>query len=120
MVKIALIGAGSVGFAQTLVRDILLEPALAGCEIALMDISRERLDRAAAVMKLLTKRIGASPKFLVTTDLREAVRKADYVITIFRSGTLEHQRLEYEVPMKYKVDQVVSDKIGRASCRERV
>ena len=44
MPKFAFIGAGSFGFTRNLVRDILTFPALAGSDIYLMDIDKERLD----------------------------------------------------------------------------
>ena len=46
MKKITFIGAGSVVFTRTLVRDILTFPAFADCEIALLDINETRLDLA--------------------------------------------------------------------------
>ncbi|MCI0440942.1 MAG: alpha-glucosidase/alpha-galactosidase, partial [Chloroflexi bacterium] len=44
MVKIAVIGAGSVVFTRRLLGDILSFPALSDSRIALMDIDAERLD----------------------------------------------------------------------------
>ena len=43
MTKIAMIGAGSTVFMKNLVGDILSEPLLKECEIALMDIDEKRL-----------------------------------------------------------------------------
>ena len=44
MAKITFIGAGSLGFTTTLVRDILTFPLLEDAQIVLMDINPERLD----------------------------------------------------------------------------
>ena len=46
MTKIAFIGAGSLGFTEGLVRDVLTFPLLEDAHIALMDIDAERLDFA--------------------------------------------------------------------------
>ncbi|HOL22348.1 MAG TPA: alpha-glucosidase/alpha-galactosidase, partial [bacterium] len=46
MVKIAFIGAGSLGFTRGLVRDILTFPLLRDATISLMDIDKERLEFA--------------------------------------------------------------------------
>jgi len=51
-------------------------------------------------------------RYNATTNLNEAVSGADYVVTMFRCGTLEHQRIEQEIPRKYGVDQVVADTLG--------
>jgi len=42
MRKIAFIGAGSLGFTRTLIKDILSFEAFSDCELALMDIDDER------------------------------------------------------------------------------
>ena len=44
MARITFIGAGSLGFTRTLVRDILTFPLLKDATIVLMDINKERLD----------------------------------------------------------------------------
>ena len=44
MIKIAFIGAGSLGFTRSLIRDILTFPLLQDATLALMDIDPERLE----------------------------------------------------------------------------
>ena len=44
MAEIAMIGAGSLVFAKTLMEDFLGTPALAGSEHRLMALTRKRLD----------------------------------------------------------------------------
>ena len=44
MLKIAVIGAGSVGFTRKLLRDILAVPEFADTEFRFMDISPENLE----------------------------------------------------------------------------
>ena len=48
MKKFAFIGAGSFVFTRNLVRDLLTFPAFEDCQIALMDINPERLERITA------------------------------------------------------------------------
>ncbi len=112
MSKIAIIGAGGVIFSQNFMRDILLDEELRTREVMLMDIDAERLGHAATFGQLIAGKLKVEARFRTTTDLHEAVRGAKYVITIFRSGTIRHQELEYAIPMKYGVDQVVSDTLG--------
>ncbi len=109
MLKVAIIGAGGVIFAQKMVCDLLLDPELRHAEIALMDIDPARLETARKLDLRLAAQLGVAANFTATTSLREAVRGAQYVITLFRVGTIEHARLEYEIPKKYGVDQVVGD-----------
>ena len=42
--KVAIIGAGSVGFTKTLISDLLHVPEFVGCEFALTDINQHNLD----------------------------------------------------------------------------
>ncbi|OQA86866.1 MAG: Alpha-galactosidase [Lentisphaerae bacterium ADurb.Bin242] len=112
MKKIVLIGAGGVIFTQGIIRDLLLDETTGKCQYSMMDIDAARLDRSCRVMKKLAKKLGVPFDPEETTELRTALKGADYVITIFRCGTLEHQKLEYEIPAKYGVKQVVGDTLN--------
>ena len=90
----------------------MLDPSLKNAEVCLMDISRERLENSFKYAMMTAEKLGVTPNFSMTTNLDEAVKQADYVITVFRCGTLECQRLEYEIPAKYGVSQVVADTTG--------
>ncbi|MDR0932135.1 MAG: hypothetical protein LBM70_03840 [Victivallales bacterium] len=112
MPKIVLVGAGGVIFAQNFIKDILNDPVLRTFDVTLMDIDAERLAKSVTFAGMIAEKLGIEFNPHSTTDLREALTGANYVITIFRSGVLHHQELEYEIPMKYGVDQVVSDTLG--------
>ena len=112
MSKIAIIGAGGVIFTRNFINDILLDRQLRQCKVSLMDISRERLGHAGKMVQVIAERFGVDFHPELATDLHQAVRGADYVITVFRVGELKHQRLEYEIPLKYGVDQVVGDTLN--------
>lgn len=112
MAKIAIIGAGGVIFAQNFIKDILLDDSLRHHDVALMDIDAGRLQNAVKLAGIIAKKLGVDFKPQATTDLRQAVRGADYVITIFRSGGIELQEIEYAIPAKYGVKQVVADTLG--------
>ena len=51
MLKIAMIGAGSVVFVKNLLTDILSLPELRDCKIALHDIDAERLETAGMMAR---------------------------------------------------------------------
>ena len=89
MTKITLIGAGSIVFTRNLCSDILLTPALQDSTITLMDIDPERLEQARGLVQAIVDRRGLQARVEATTDRREAVRDADYVITTFQQGGLE-------------------------------
>jgi alpha-galactosidase len=112
MPKITLIGAGSVVFTRNLSSDILLTPALQESTIALMDIDPERLAQAYALVQAIIDQRGLKAQVEATTDRREAVRDADYVITTFQQGGLDAYALDIEIPQRYGVEQCVGDTLG--------
>ncbi|MFA5204155.1 MAG: alpha-glucosidase/alpha-galactosidase [Lentisphaeria bacterium] len=112
MARIALIGAGGVIFAQNFIKDILISNALRDSEIVLMDMDAARLANSVTFAQKIGEKLGVMPKLSSTTDLWQAVKNAGHVITLFRAGTLEHQRIEQNIPRKYGVDQVVGDTMG--------
>ncbi|MGB0387891.1 MAG: alpha-glucosidase/alpha-galactosidase [Ardenticatenaceae bacterium] len=112
MPKITLIGAGSVVFTRNLCSDILLTPALQESTITLMDIDATRLAQAKALVQAIVDRRGLKARVEATTDQREAVRGADYVVTTFQQGGLDAYTMDIEIPQKYGVEQCVGDTLG--------
>ena len=113
MARIAIIGAGGVIFSQNLIKDILLDETLRKTsEVVLMDIDQGRLDLAVKFGEIISGKLNVEFHPVATTSLREALKGADYVVTIFRSGTIELQEIEYSIPKKYGMDQVVADSMG--------
>ena len=112
MPKIALIGAGSVVFTRNLCSDILLTPALQESTIALMDIDPARLAQARDLVQAIVDQRKLKARVEATTERREAVRDADYVITTFQQGGLEAYALDIEIPQRYGVEQCVGDTLG--------
>lgn len=112
MPKIAMIGAGSVVFARRLITDILSWPALQGSTLALMDIDGERLDMIAALSRKLIAQEKLPARVEPTTDRRQALDGADYVIVSIQVGGVDVFQHDIHIPRQYGVDQTVGDTIG--------
>jgi alpha-galactosidase len=112
MSKVTFIGAGSIVFTRNLCSDILLTPALQDCTISLMDIDPVRLERSRKLVQAIIDRRGLKACVEATTDRREAVRDARYVITTFQQGGLDAYALDIDIPRKYGVEQCVGDTLG--------
>jgi alpha-galactosidase len=110
--KITIIGAGGYVFPFRLIGDLLSFPALRGAELCLMDINPERLAPVAAAARDLTQHHGFGARITETTDRREALRDADFVIITFQVGGIDAYRHDVEIPRRYGVDQTVGDTIG--------
>lgn len=112
MAKITLIGAGSMVFTRRLCSDILMTPALADSTISLMDIDPTRLKQAQEIVQSIVDHRGVMARVEATTDRRQAVTDADYVITTFQAGGLDAYQLDIEIPARYGVGQCVGDTLG--------
>lgn len=109
--KIAIVGAGSVGFTRMLVSDILKVPEFEEIEIALTDISQHNLDMIAQIISRIVEVNGLPTKLTATTDRRRALDGARYVVSCVRVGGLEAFESDIDIPLKYGVDQCVGDTI---------
>ena len=112
MAKVVFIGAGSLGFTRGLVRDLLTFPMLRDAEIALVDISKERLDFARRACEKIVA-IGNYPaKVTATTQRREALKGADAVLVTILCGKTNIWQHDILIPKKYGIDINVGDTRG--------
>ncbi|MBC7783336.1 MAG: alpha-galactosidase [Burkholderiales bacterium] len=110
-IKIAMIGAGSIGFTRRLMRDILPVPELQDTTFALTDLNQTNLDM---VTQLCQRDINANhlpAKIEASTDRRAMIEGSDYIISMIRQGGLEAFQSDIDIPLKYGVDQCVGDTI---------
>lgn len=108
-IKVAMIGAGSIGFTRKLLRDMLSVPELADTTFAFTDISPRNLEM---VTQLCQREIDASKlptTIIATPDRRAAIADSDYVISTIRQGGLAAFQTDIDIPLKYGVDQCVGD-----------
>ena len=108
-IKVAVIGAGSIGFTRRLFRDILTVPELRRTHFAFHDINKRNLDM---VMRLCQKDLRSNnlpARITADLDRRRALDGADYVINCTRIGGLPAFQLDIDIPLKYGVDQCVGD-----------
>jgi alpha-galactosidase len=110
--KVAIVGAGSIVFAKTLLNDMLATQALQDAEYVLMSRTEPKLRRMEAFAQRMVKENGLSTKIWATLDRREAIKGADYVICMVQVGGTDAFRMDYEIPLKYGVDQCIGDSLG--------
>ena len=112
MIKVAMIGAGSVVFSRNLTGDILQIPEFKDCTITYMDIDQERLDVAVALCKKVAKAVGANPKIEGTKDRKVALKDADFVINMVQIGGFNSTLVDFEIPRKYRLNWTIADTTG--------
>ncbi|CCV03609.1 Alpha-galactosidase [Mesorhizobium metallidurans STM 2683] len=109
--KIAIIGAGSVGFTKKLFTDILCVPEFRDIEFALTDVSEHNLQMIKAILDRVVAANKLPTKVTATTDRRKAIEGACYIISCVRVGGLEAYADDIRIPLKYGIDQCVGDTI---------
>ncbi len=113
MTKVTFIGAGSTVFAKNLMGDIWSYPELAEATICLMDIDAKRLKQSQQVAGHIIKALGNSPAVECTTDRRQALAGADYVVCMIQVGGYEPATvIDFEIPKQYGLRQTIADTLG--------
>lgn len=110
MTKFALIGAGSLQFTSSLIRDLLTFPAFKKCEFALMDNNETNLKGITKVCEKIIVEMGC-PDCIIspTMDRAEALKGADAVLCTVFNGGIEIWQHEIEIPKKYGIDINIGD-----------
>ena len=108
--KVVIIGAGSLVFSSRLTADILSFPKTRETEFALVDIDRERLAFAERIIqRIFAEGAYEGASYSITSDRREALPGADYVISSLLVGGYDAIEKEIDISMKYGVDQCIGD-----------
>ena len=92
MTKIAIIGAGGYEFPLQLMNDFLSFPSTSGATYALMDIDPSSLARTERLARRLVETHKLPARIEPTTDRREALRGADFVVVCFQVGGMTRTR----------------------------
>src|SRR5688572_9911092 len=98
MIKVAMIGAGSVVFSRNLTGDILSYPEFRGATFSYMDVDPERLEVGAGLCRKVARALGANPRIDATTDRRTALAGADFVINMAQVGGFDSTLIDFEIP----------------------
>jgi alpha-galactosidase len=109
--KIAIIGAGSIGFTKKLVCDLLCVPEFHGAEFALTDVSERNLEMSHQIVARIVSANKLPTRVTATTDRRRAFEGANYIMNCVRIGGLEAYAGDVNIPLKYGIDQCVGDTI---------
>jgi alpha-galactosidase len=80
--KIGIIGAGSSTFSVSFIKDICCTPNFEGCTVCFMDVNESRLQTIVSFCERYIKEIGFNLNILATTDNRECIRNADFVVDL--------------------------------------
>ena len=100
-----MVGAGSRIFAARLVADVYLSSDFRGAELVLVDINEEALDRTWALVERLQEHMPDQCRPSRTTDRREALAGADFVVTSIAINRMKLWRQDYVEPLRLGFNQ---------------
>src|SRR5699024_1601776 len=110
--KVAFIGAGSIGFTRSLLRDLLTVPEFSNIEVSFTDINDQNLDMVTQLCQRDVEENGLDITIHATTDRRAALKDAKYIFNVVRIGGLEAFKTDIDIPLTYGVDQCVGDTLS--------
>jgi len=111
VIKITYLGAGS-GFAPVLSKDIFQIPGLDKGELCLVDIDPERLELSQKATKIVNEKLKTKWKITASTDREEVMGDSDFIINTIEVSGVQTVKHDYEIPLKYGVDQCIGDTVG--------
>ncbi len=110
--KITLIGAGSASFGLGTLCDIFRDGRFAGSRLSLCDRDPDAARKMAAIARRMHEASGLNVDVTHTDDQREALRDADYVIVSIEVERYRRWRMDWEIPLKHGVRQVLGENGG--------
>jgi alpha-galactosidase len=110
--QITIIGGGSYQWGPTLIGDVLNTPSLRECHLVLEDADPAPLPTMQAFAEKMIAATGAKATVTTTTDQREALRGADFVVVTISTGGFTSMRHDLEVPWRHGIRQSVGDSVG--------
>jgi alpha-galactosidase len=112
MPKITFIGAGSTVFAYEIITDVLSTPGLETGTFGLVDIDSERLELAHQITEKVVALSGRNWTIEASTNRLDVLPGTDYLINTIEVAGLANVRHDFDIPMKYGVNQCIGDTIG--------
>ena len=112
MSKIAIIGAGNASFTRQFLNDMFTVPCMKGSTYVLMGLTLSKLEKIKMYADRLIGINNIRAEVMCTTDRRNALSRADFVILAFGVGGMEAYTYDIEIPLKYNVKQCVGDTMG--------
>ncbi|NMB96508.1 MAG: glycoside hydrolase family 4, partial [Clostridiaceae bacterium] len=110
--KVVIIGAGSLFFGRQAIWQMVTSPYLNQGTLALVDIDEEKLNKMVSLAKLVKEHAGVKLKIEGSTDRKDVLEGADFVVLSFAKDTVKYRGIDCAVSEKYGVRMCSGDTIG--------
>jgi alpha-galactosidase len=112
-IKVVLIGAGSQDFGVETVSGLMRERAtFEGATVVLVDTNPSALDRMARLSRRANDELGANITFEATTERRDALVDADFVVISVEVDRMRTWRRDWEIPNEHGFGHVLGENGG--------
>jgi alpha-galactosidase len=112
MIKISVIGASSLYFSHKFLVDLLTMNLNSHCILTLMSPRISQLYKYEIFVSRLIADNNLDFSVNITADLESAIEGSDFVVSFFAIGSMKCMAQDYNVPLKYGVDQCIGDTMG--------
>ncbi len=113
--KISVIGGGSTVFGPQFISLLTKSTTLRGSTISLMDVNAERVELMCGLGRAAARKAGVDLTFEPTTDRRESLKGADFVIFVAPIGGIDMRAEDIEVPARHGVYSMGGETVGPAT-----
>jgi len=110
--KVAVIGAGSFFFGRPVIWHMTHSEVLRGGTLALVDTDPAVLKTMMALGERTLAASGAPTKLIGSTNRREVLKDADFVVLTFSERNAYHRGLDCELSLKHGIRMCSGDTIG--------
>ena len=110
--KVVVIGAGSLFFGRQAIWQMAHSPYLNTGTLALVDIDPARLEKMGALAEKVVAETGVDLRIEATTDWRDALPGAMFVVLSFALDTVRYRGLDCQISARYGIRMCSGDTIG--------
>jgi len=110
--KIVIIGAGSAVFGPAILSDIMHSDSFQGSTVALCDLNEQGLELMTRLAERLSQEWGTGVSIEASTDRRELLPGAEFVIVSIAVDREKCWRQDWEIPLKYGIRQPLGENGG--------
>jgi alpha-galactosidase len=110
--RVTIIGGGSYQWTPKLLVDFVNTPVVRDAEVVLHDIDPAPLPRMVELAHHLADVRGVALTARGTTDRRESLQGADFVVVNISTGGFRSMRHDLEIPERHGLRQSVGDTVG--------
>jgi alpha-galactosidase len=110
--KIAFVGATSMSYGMSMLRDVMSSRELAGSTLTLIGRNADTIAQVGEVARRLNKKTGAGLTIEHTTDRRAAFNGASFVVNATAVDRNRLWRFDFDVPRKYGIRHTLGENAG--------